>query len=77
MGPDWEDVELAEDDFDEPDMMCGDCGDGVYAEDAHNVEAWERFGAIVCRACFNDRCEEDGDPDDGASSASTPNSGRE
>jgi len=49
-----------EDDFeDHPDMLCADCGDGCWAEDRHGVESWERFNAILCRGCFDDRCDEE------------------
>ena len=61
--PDDEDVELGEDDFDEPDALCADCGDDVFCTDRHFTEGFERFGAIVCEGCFNERCEEDGDDD--------------
>jgi hypothetical protein len=67
-----DDVFLAEDDFDEPDAVCADCGDDCFAEDWHFVEAFERFGAILCDGCFQERCEDDaasedaGDPDMGA-----------
>lgn len=43
------------------DMLCGDCGEGLCAEEAHNVECWERFAAILCADCFSERCEEEGD----------------
>lgn len=47
-------------DGEEPDALCGDCGDPLYAEEL-NVEAFERFGALLCDTCFDERCEEDGD----------------
>lgn len=52
---------LGLEDGDEPDMLCGDCGEGVYAEESQLVESWERFNAILCRGCFNERCEDEGD----------------
>ena len=52
---------LGLEDGDEPDMLCSDCGDGICAEEAHNVECWERFAAILCADCFSERCEEEGD----------------
>lgn len=45
-----------DDDF---DMLCGDCGEGIYAEESHNVECFERFATILCAGCFEDRCEEE------------------
>lgn len=52
-----------EDDFDEPDALCADCGDDCFAEDRHGVECFERFSAILCEGCFNERCaEEDDEP---------------
>lgn len=47
-------------DGEEPDALCGDCGDPVYAQEI-SVEGFERFGAILCQPCFNERCEEEGD----------------
>lgn len=58
---DEDDVFLEEDDFDEPDMLCADCGDGCWAEDRHSTESWERFGAILCEGCFRERCEVEDD----------------
>ena len=51
------------DDDDEPDMLCTDCGDGIWAEDV-NVEAYERFAAVLCRDCFDERCADEGDEGD-------------
>lgn len=45
-------------DGDEPDALCCDCGDPLYAEEL-SVEAFERFNAILCGACFSERCEEE------------------
>jgi len=59
--PDPDEIELGEDDFDEPDALCADCGEDVFAEDRHFVEGFERFGALLCEGCFNERCEEEDD----------------
>lgn len=59
--PDPDEIELSEDDFDEPDALCADCGDDVFSEDRHFVEAFERFGTLLCEGCFNERCEAEGD----------------
>lgn len=48
-------------DPEEPDALCADCGDDVFAEDRHFVEGFERFGALLCEGCFNERCEEEDD----------------
>lgn len=45
----------------EPDALCSDCGDDVFCSDRHFVEGFERFGAILCACCFEDRCEDDGE----------------
>lgn len=58
---DDDEVFPAEDDFDEPDALCADCGEDCFAEDKHAVECFERFGAILCEGCFNERCEEEDD----------------
>lgn len=55
-GPDW-------DDLGEPDALCADCGDDVFCTDRHFTEGFERFGALVCEGCFNERCEDEGDQD--------------
>jgi hypothetical protein len=47
-------------DGEEPDALCGDCGEPVYAQEI-SVEAFERFGALCCEACFHERCEEEDD----------------
>lgn len=52
---------LGLEDGDEPDMLCGECGDGIYAEEGHLVECFERFGSILCEGCFADTCADDGD----------------
>lgn len=54
---------LGLEDGDEPDMLCGECGDGIYAEEAHLIEAFERFGTIMCAGCFADACEDDDEDD--------------
>ena len=59
-----EDYPDPEDDFDaddEPDALCADCGDDVFCTDRHFTEGFERFGALLCEGCFNERCEEDDD----------------
>lgn len=57
--PDPEDDMPEEDE--EPDAMCADCGEGVFAEDRHFAEGFERFGALLCEGCFNERCEDEDD----------------
>lgn len=55
---------LGLEDGDEPDMLCGECGDGIYAEEGHLVECFERFGAILCEDCFAEASEDDEDDED-------------
>jgi hypothetical protein len=57
--PEEDEAFLSEDDFDEPDALCTDCGDDIFCTDRHFMEGFERFGAILCESCFNERCEEE------------------
>ena len=56
---DYPDPDKFDEGDDEPDALCADCGEDVFAEDRHFVEAFERFGTLLCEGCFNDRCEEE------------------
>ncbi len=45
-------------DGDEPDALCCDCGEPLYAEEL-SVEGYERFNAILCPACEQERLDEE------------------
>lgn len=49
-------------DGEEPDALCGDCGDGLYAEEV-STEGWERYGALLCTECFSTRITDEADED--------------
>ena len=60
--PDGGTANIGRDEYDDGLTVCPDCGEEVTDAEL-NVEAWERFGALLCTDCFEARIErmEDGE----------------
>lgn len=56
LAPDGGTAAIGREEYDDGLTVCPDCGEEVTDAEL-NVEAYERFGKMLCEPCFEGRCE--------------------